>query len=124
MIGRAPVEVRVVSGICLALASILFPTALLGVAMATFGFGFSGAVLAALSLSGLVVFGAGSLFIRRRSRSWWLVLNSFFVLGAAGGVFEALQGRPLALAGSIVCAACLFLLMAPARCRAFFEAPL
>ncbi|MBO0744811.1 MAG: hypothetical protein J2P43_07320, partial [Candidatus Dormibacteraeota bacterium] len=72
---------------------------------------------------GVVVFGAGSIFIRRRSRSWWLVLNSFFVLGLVGGVFQALQGRPLALAGSIVCGACLFLLMAPARSRAFFDEP-
>lgn len=124
MIGRAPVEVRIVSGICLALASILLLAVLLGVVMATLGFGFWGAVLAALSAVGVVVFGAGSVFIRRRSRSWWLVLNSFFVLGLAGGVFEALQGRPLALASSTVCAACLFLLIAPARSRAFFEDPL
>lgn len=123
MIGRAPVEVRIVSDISLALAALLLLAALLGFAMAAVGFGFSGAVVAALSAAGVVVFGAGSIFIRRRSRSWWLVLNSFFVLGLAGGVFQAFQGRPLALAGSIVCGACLFLLMAPARSRAFFEEP-
>lgn len=123
MIGRAPVEVRIVSGICLALVAILIVAALLGVAMATVGFGFSGAVLASLSAAGVVVFGAGSIFIRRRSRSWWLVLNSFFLLGVAVGLFQTLQGRPLAVAGSIVCAACLFLLMAPARSRAFFDQP-
>lgn len=124
MIGRPPVEVRIVSEICFALAAILFLAALVGVAMVTVGLGFSGAVLAALSAAGVVVFGAGSVLIRRRSRSWWLVLNSFFVLGLAGGVFQTLQGRPLAIAASIVCAACLFLLTAPARSRAFFDQPL
>jgi hypothetical protein len=124
MIGRAPLEVRLVSEICVALAVILFVTALLGVAMVAVGFGFSGAVLAALGALGVVVFGAGSVFTRRRSRSWWLVLNSFFVLGAAVGAFQAFQGRPLAILGSMVCAACLVLLTAPARSRAFFDQPL
>ncbi len=124
MIGRAPLEVRLVSEICVALAVILFVTALLGVAMVSVGFGFSGAVLAALGALGVVVFGAGSVFIRRRSRSWWLVLNSFFVLGAVVGAFQASEGRPIAIVGSMVCAACLVLLTAPARSRAFFDQPL
>lgn len=124
MVGRPPVEVRIVAKVCFALAATLFLTTLAGVAMATIGFGFSGAVLAALSAIGVVVFGAGGLYIRRRSRPWWVVLNSFFVLGVAGGIFQTLQGRPAAVAAAIVGAACLFLLMAPARSRAFFDQPL
>lgn len=123
MLGRPPVEVRIVSEICIALAAILFLAVLVGVAMVTVGFGFSGAVLAMLAGAGVVVFGAGSVLIRRRSRSWWLVLNSSFVLGLAGGIFQTVQGRPLAISVSIVCAACLFLLMAPARSRDFFDQP-
>ena len=124
MIGRPPVEVRIVSEICFVVAAILVLAALVGVAMVAIGFGFSGAVLATLSAAGVVVFGVGSVLIRRRSRSWWLALNSFFVLGVAGGIFQTVQGRPLAIAASVVCATCLVLLLAPARARAFFEQPI
>lgn len=123
MIGRAPVQVRIVSEICLALAAVLFATTLLGIAMLAVGLGFSGAVLAALGVLGVGVFGAGGFRIRRHSRSWWLVLNSFFVLGGVIGVFQSFQGRPIAIVGSLVCAVCLVLLIAPARSRAFFDQP-
>ena len=108
--------------VCFVLAGLLLLTTLLGIGLATLGIGFAGAVLAVLSAVGVIVFGAGGFFVRRRSRAWWLVLNTFFALGVAGGIFELLRGEPVAILGSAVCAACLFLLVAPGRCRAYFDA--